>query len=220
MNIKYQVFDPVGNITVLVETPVKDTDRRFVARKIMQKETNAEQVGFVDHKENIVKLEMAGGEFCGNACRCASLMTGAEEVVCDGQKVLCNGTQAQIPSNIKGIEHFVFEEMIEEPEKKIREIAMGQAVGFMFINLETMEMKPLVYVPGAETIFWENSCASGCVAVALYLSEKYGRYIDKELKQPGGIIRVQAGPGLDYVTIDSEINFVKKDEICIPELNY
>ena len=109
--------------------------------------------------------------------------------------------------------------MIDDPEKKIREIACGEAVGFMFLDPVNYVLKPLVYVPSADTIFWENSCASGSVAVGVYLSKKMNGFVDVELKQPGGIIRVQADPKLDHVTIDSEIVFLKKGSICIPELN-
>ena len=59
------------------------------------------------------------------------------------------------------------------------------------LKLET-ELTPLVYVPGADTVFWENSCASGSSAVGMYLSDKYGAAIDVNIRQPGGTLRVKS----------------------------
>ena len=38
------------------------------------------------------------------------------------------------------------------------------ALGLMFLDAESSRMTPLVYVPGADTLVWENSCASGTTA--------------------------------------------------------
>ncbi len=67
---------PAGNTTVLVETPVAQKDYADVAAKLMAlPRLHAEQVGFLTapKKGGKVRLEMMGGEFCGNALRCAAL---------------------------------------------------------------------------------------------------------------------------------------------------
>ncbi|MBR5113651.1 MAG: hypothetical protein IK097_09555, partial [Clostridia bacterium] len=61
--ISYYYVDPTGNITLLVDSPVPPDERVKTAEKLMRAEPGAEQVGFIDGK----RLNMAGGEFCGNA---------------------------------------------------------------------------------------------------------------------------------------------------------
>ena len=70
MKIKYKVYNPAGNITALV---IGDNynleERKIINNKIMEEDSRIEQVGFVSETEK--RLTMAGGEFCGNATRCA-----------------------------------------------------------------------------------------------------------------------------------------------------
>ena len=69
MELKYYLFDPTKNMTILVETPVPAESQPFVASRLLQAEPTAEQVGFVSagDGESDIALRMAGGEFCGNA---------------------------------------------------------------------------------------------------------------------------------------------------------
>ena len=69
MELKYYLFDPTKNMTILVETPVPAESQPFVASRLLQVEPTAEQVGFVSagDRESDITLRMAGGEFCGNA---------------------------------------------------------------------------------------------------------------------------------------------------------
>jgi hypothetical protein len=53
---------------------------------------------------------------------------------------------------------------------------------------------PLVYVPGADTIFWENSCASGTAAAGMYYAAEAGAPIDVSFEEPAGSLRVQSDP--------------------------
>ena len=59
------------------------------------------------------------------------------------------------------------------------------------MEMET-ELIPLVYVPGADTLFWENSCASGSAAAGMYLSDKYGVALEVVMKEPAGTLRVKS----------------------------
>ena len=83
MKLAYRVFDPTGNITLLVETPVPAETRAAVASRLMALEPAAEQAGFLaPDAETDVALSMAGGEFCGNATMsaafCAAEAAGQE----------------------------------------------------------------------------------------------------------------------------------------------
>lgn len=68
--IEYKLFNPGGNKTALVNgCNYTDIQKKLINKMIMEKYQFIEQVGFLSTKEN--KLEMAGGEFCLNATRCA-----------------------------------------------------------------------------------------------------------------------------------------------------
>ena len=65
------------------------------------------------------------------------------------------------------------------------------ALGIMFLNTEASSMTPLVYVPAAGTLFWENSCASGTTACGAYVAAKSGRPVELSLRQPGGSLWIR-----------------------------
>ena len=68
--IEYKVLNPGGNKTALVKgTNFTDKQKCLINRLIMEKHSEVEQVGFLSNETN--RLEMAGGEFCINATRCA-----------------------------------------------------------------------------------------------------------------------------------------------------
>ena len=70
-NYKYKIYIPSGNPTALVLNMERNLKKRKVINdKIIKKYNNfIEQVGFISNKR--FELLMAGGEFCGNATRCA-----------------------------------------------------------------------------------------------------------------------------------------------------
>lgn len=74
--MRYCLFDPTKNRTILVETPVPVEQQPFVAEKLMALEPTAEQTGFVsmDAAGGDIALRMAGGEFCGNATMSAATL--------------------------------------------------------------------------------------------------------------------------------------------------
>ena len=68
--IKYKILNPGGNITALVNgTDYSVNQKKLINKLIMNKYLQVEQVGFLSNTKN--RLEMAGGEFCMNATRCA-----------------------------------------------------------------------------------------------------------------------------------------------------
>ena len=70
--IRYVTLDPTGNITCLVLDEVKEDDRNRVTGALMNR---CEQVGYLQKPENSAaraKLQMMGGEFCGNATMAAA----------------------------------------------------------------------------------------------------------------------------------------------------
>ena len=70
MEISYCKFNPTGNITLIAETPVLRESQAAVAAKLMALDKGAEQVGFIEKPSDgrcEMRLQMMGGEFCGNA---------------------------------------------------------------------------------------------------------------------------------------------------------
>lgn len=95
MKIRIRMADPAGNRTVLVETPVPTADHALVASRLLaHAELRGEQVGFLVPPRcgGLARLEMMGGEFCGNAarsfgfllCRERGLISGAFRVEISG----------------------------------------------------------------------------------------------------------------------------------------
>jgi diaminopimelate epimerase len=62
----------------------------------------------------------------------------------------------------------------------------------MILNRAESRLYPLVYVPSAGTLFWENSCASGTTAVGAFLAAESGKAIEITLQQPGGNLTIAA----------------------------
>lgn len=71
----------------------------------------------------------------------------------------------------------------------------ADALGILLLNEAEHRMVPLVYVPAADTLVWEHSCASGTAAVGAYLAARDGKKIRVSLQEPGGMLTVQAVPG-------------------------
>lgn len=81
MKLRLVMADPAGNRTALVRTPVAPSLRGEVARRIMALgELRAEQVGYCcpPSGDALGRLEMMGGEFCGNAARSFALLLAAQ----------------------------------------------------------------------------------------------------------------------------------------------
>lgn len=86
--ISYYMMDPTKNMTILVETPVPEASFPFVAEKLMEIEPSAEQVGFVRGGGAHHSLQMAGGEFCGNASMSAAVYYAMQEGISEGGLML------------------------------------------------------------------------------------------------------------------------------------
>ena len=72
MKLRIIMADPAGNRTAIVRTPVPADQRAQIAAKLLQiKDLRAEQVGFETSPVmgGAGRLDMMGGEFCGNAAR-------------------------------------------------------------------------------------------------------------------------------------------------------
>ncbi len=83
-------MNPTQNMTILVETPVPRAKHGEVARLLMAGDSVcAEQVGYIEIAENPkadARLQMMGGEFCGNASMSLAALLAMREGLADGEK--------------------------------------------------------------------------------------------------------------------------------------
>lgn len=98
-----------------------------------------------------------------------------------------------------GITHIIVpvslwgENGVEKAEQAAKAWAgeMPEAFGILLFDEEKRELKPLVSVENVSLI-WERGCGSGTSAIGAYLAEKTGESVSISLKQPGGIMGVEA----------------------------
>ena len=97
MKLNVQRADPAGNITVFVLDPVPLGDRAGISLRLM-KELSAEQVAFVcpPRQGGDGRMEMMGGEFCGNAARAFGMLIARNQ-----------GHPSQVRVETSGCEHLV-----------------------------------------------------------------------------------------------------------------
>ncbi|MDR1095412.1 MAG: hypothetical protein LBL31_03390 [Spirochaetaceae bacterium] len=118
------VADPAGNITALIEAaddePVPaalwtDDERQQIVRRVMREHPDVEQAGFVipcqdgetgkdprfsppfPSPSSLWRLEMAGGEFCGNAARSFGLFIAQKTGLCGTATVHVTVSGAENP---------------------------------------------------------------------------------------------------------------------------
>lgn len=78
--------DPTGNSTILVLSPVAVSERAAAAARLMALDGGwAEQVGFVSEDAAGARLDMMGGEFCGNASMSLAAFLAAERGIFEGE---------------------------------------------------------------------------------------------------------------------------------------
>ena len=94
-------ISPTENMTVLVETPVPGARHAEIAEKLMAYGgVNCEQVGYIEPPRDPAaraRLQMMGGEFCGNA----TMSLASFLCFCDAMPA---GAQADIPLEVSGME--------------------------------------------------------------------------------------------------------------------
>lgn len=87
----------------------------------------------------------------------------------------------------------------DDAERAAREwcaVLGADALGLMLLDEQARRLRPLVYVPRGDTLFWESSCASGTAAVGAWFYARGGAPVSLELDEPGGRLSVEAAPGV------------------------
>lgn len=231
------IADPAGNITAIVlNRSVERKDYMHIANNLMNMhEFGIEQVGFVKNPQigGELRLEMMGGEFCGNATRSFGLYIASCNGETDNKTITVEisgcSNKLEVETNVtnqyartvmplprginyinidnkhsfpviefEGIVHVIAEdeevsnEMYENVKQSIINKYNPEAFGIMFLNNEKLRITPVVYVRETDSVVYEQSCGSGTIATAIYLSRdnKNGIFA-YDISNPGGIIEAQ-----------------------------
>jgi len=152
---KYDVLiaNPAGNITALVlNQEVVKEEYMIISNKLMGiHELGIEQVGFVKNSKNegIPRLEMMGGEFCGNATRSFGLYIASCRGVIDSEVVLVEisgcSSILEVETNVKN---------------KYASTIMPLPVGVDYIQIEGYDLIPVIKFEGIVHVIAENIEAS------------------------------------------------------------
>lgn len=260
--LTYSVYNPTGNVTILVSTPVPVPLQPETAAELMRREPAAEQVGFLSAGADgaDISLRMAGGEFCGNASLCAGAhcffqtgkqrllvrVSGSDELIPVSlaqteRSCLTGCVQMPAPLSVSpislscgdisysftcvrfpGITHLVTVEalpksMAENAIRRWCEDLKAESLGIMLYQPSSQSLTPLVWVPAADTLFWESSCASGTTAVGAALAAQTGGVISVPLQEPGGILTISAD-GSGRLTLSGSVQHVRT--VTLPEASF
>jgi len=103
MDLDYRICDPSGNITILVTSEVEEEKRIEVADELLKLEPTAQQVGYVSKGDEScdIELNMAGGEFCGNATLSTAALYKESHADKDTVRVKVSGAKDVISVSIR-----------------------------------------------------------------------------------------------------------------------
>ncbi len=149
MELRFVKMNPGGNITVLVTNPVERSLYGAVANRIMQPESvGGEQVGFIRRTGTGYRMEMMGGEFCGNASRCFAAWKlflapdsrgkGADSLPGVPQHTLVDvsGTETPLEASVAAVGEDTYDVSLDIPlpreERRVESAAFGTVTAAVF----------------------------------------------------------------------------------------
>ena len=141
MHLDYTVIDPTKNITLLVTSPVPRFRQAEAAAWLLEQEKGAEQVGFLEFSPaGGQRLQMMGGEFCGNA----TMAFGAW--LCQ-QEGLGSGESAELLLDVSGVREPVPCTITALPECYLGTVTMPLPEKVEMLDLDGRRL-PVVFLPG------------------------------------------------------------------------
>ncbi|AEF80598.1 hypothetical protein [Leadbettera azotonutricia] len=181
MECQIVIADPAKNITVFVLDKIEDKRRRAEVSKAILSDPNlhAEQVGFVIPPN---RLEMMGGEFCGNAARSFGLFAAHESGL---------RGKASIPIEISGHQGSLMVQVDMDEGKA--EVEIPRPSSFETIECQGRLLPVVVFegithviasdLKASEELFWSiktligNTCPSACSALGVLFYNTSQQYI-------------------------------------------
>ena len=156
--IHYVKADPSGNTTILVLDAVPKQEHASLAARLLQPEcVGAEQVGFLTwpDKEADVRLDMMGGEFCGNASRSAAAYycPGLDRIMASTYS--CSGCNKILKAVVVRDEGELYDASIEVPLPRKMDIVSlaDNDITYRFYQIELPGIMHFVhFTPSIKTI--------------------------------------------------------------------
>ena len=190
--VRYHRMDPTGNITLLVETPVAPERRSAVAAALMALEPDAEQAGFLLETPAGLRLEMAGGEFCGNASMSAAAWLCAKEGRCGRVTLGVSGAKTPVEVEVQPPREGVYACAVTMPPPDAVAdclLPLGDAVrplpAVSFGGLTHLLVETPLPRPDAEMLI-RQWCAALCAdALGLMLYDAHAHRLDPLVYVPG-----------------------------------
>ena len=120
----------------------------------------------------------------------------------------------------ESIAHVIIRDEIKKDDatdliKKFCDFLNVRAIGFIFVDNDMTNIRPLVYVKSVDTLFWENSCASGSSAVGAYKAHISKNVINLSLQQPGGAVLKVFTDEDNNLYLNGKVSFICKKMLKI-----
>lgn len=149
-------IDPAGNVTAIVRSQVDKEERVELSKKILQKE-KAEQVAFevAPIMGGDCRIEMMGGEFCGNATRGYAYLIASEKY---------SGGRHVVKVEISGYDRPVVCNV--DLDAGVAYAMMPLPLGIEEIYLENAT-RPVIHMPGIDHVIMEGCEADEELAEAV-----------------------------------------------------
>ena len=145
MKLKFAKMNPTENMTAIVLSPVERKDQPAVAAKLMaENSVCVEQVGFLEETSlpgAVARLQMMGGEFCGNATMSLAALRAYEEgLPDDGERIY--------PLEISGADKLLDCRIVRRGEGYVGSVGMPLPENISEAELEPGLFLPVVRFPG------------------------------------------------------------------------
>lgn len=166
MKLKFAKLSPTENMTIIVTSPVPRQQQAAVSEKLMAYgSVYAEQVGFLEEASlpgTRVRLQMMGGEFCGNASMSmATLLAWQDE--------LPDGAEESYPLEVSGAEGAVICHIRRRGESYTGTISMPVPEEISRVEIDPGVCLPVVRFPGiSHVIAYEDEmdADTACAVIA------------------------------------------------------
>lgn len=159
MVYSFYKIDPTGNITAIVETPTERSEQSRIAGLIMAADTTIEQVGFLENPQSdaAVRLQMMGGEFCGNASISAAALMAQKSDIASGDITLeVSGADEPLCVKVQKLDE----------SKYLGTVAMPLPVGIETAQLGALKL-PIVRFPGISHVICDGSLSVSAAEVSI-----------------------------------------------------
>ena len=145
MKLKFAKMNPTENMTAIVLSPVPRQQQPLVAARLMaENSVCVEQVGFLEGATlpgAVARLQMMGGEFCGNATMSLAALRAYEEGLREGEQKI-------YPLEISGADKLLDCRIVRRGEGFVGSVGMPLPERISEEELEPGLLLPVVRFPG------------------------------------------------------------------------